>query len=60
MGEKTGPITGQPPPPSSKVTEALLDASKSDPLGQHVQGQDRGDKEEGKKVKSEKERTDPV
>ena len=60
MGEKTGPITGQPPPPSSEATEALLGASKSDPLGQHAQGRDGGDKEEGNKVKSEKERTDPV
>lgn len=55
-GAKTGPISGQPPSTSSENTAALLGASKSDPLGQHEGGQDRGDKEGPAKVKSEKER----
>ena len=54
-GEKTGPISGQPPAPSSEATSALLKASQKDPMGQHEGGQDRGDKEAGKKIKSEKE-----
>jgi len=33
-----------------------LGASKDDPMGQHEGGQDGGDKEAGKKIKSEKER----
>ena len=57
-GEKTGPISGQPPPVSSETTSALLGAEKKDPLGQHAGGQDGVDKEAGKKVKSEKECTD--
>ena len=59
-GEKTGPITGQPPQVSSEATAALLGAQKTDALGQHEGGQDGGDKDEGKKVKNEKERTDPT
>ncbi|MCJ1252736.1 hypothetical protein MMC24_000542 [Lignoscripta atroalba] len=54
-GEKTGPITGQPPQVSSEATAALLGAQKTDALGQHEGGQDGGDKDEGKKVKNEKE-----
>lgn len=55
-GEKTGPVTGQPPSASSETASAILAASKDDPMGQHEGGQDGGDKEAGKKVKSEKER----
>lgn len=58
-GVKTGPVTSQPPPVSSETTAALLGASTSDPLRQHEGGQDGGDKSEGKKIKSEKERMDP-
>lgn len=58
-GVKTGPVTGQPPPVSSETAAALLGASNSDPLRQHEGGQDGGDKLEGKKIKSEKERMDP-
>lgn len=58
-GVKTGPVTGQPPPVSSETTDALLAASHSDPVRQHEGGQDGGDKSEGKKIKSEKERMDP-
>lgn len=54
-GLKTGPVSGQPPPASTETTAALLDAAKNDPMGQHEGGQDRGDKEAGSKVKSEKE-----
>ncbi len=54
-GEKTGPISGLPPPASSETVAALLGASKDDPMGQHEGGKDQGDKEAPKKVKSEKE-----
>ncbi|KAL2050731.1 hypothetical protein ABVK25_008969 [Lepraria finkii] len=54
-GEKTGPISGQPPSASQETTAALLGASKDDPMGQHECGQDRGDKDAPKKIKSEKE-----
>lgn len=54
-GEKTGPISGQPPPASSETTAALLGASKDDPMGQHEGGRDGGEKDASKKVKSEKE-----
>jgi len=56
-GQKTGPISGEPPSASDETTAALLRASKSDPIGQHEGGQDGGDEEAGKKVKSAKERT---
>lgn len=39
---------------------ALLGAAKDDPIGQHEGGQDGEDKDAGKKVKSEKECTDPT
>ena len=58
-GEKTGPISGQPPPTSDETTAALLGAAKQDPMGQHEGGHDGPDKEAGQKVKSEKQRTDP-
>ncbi|MCJ1415516.1 hypothetical protein MMC32_001848 [Xylographa parallela] len=54
-GEKTGPISGPPPPASSETSAALLGSQKDDPLGQHAGGQDGGDQDEGKKMKSEKE-----
>ena len=55
-GEKTGPISGQPPPASSETASAILGASKDDPMGQHEGGHDRGDKGAPAKAKSEKER----
>jgi valyl-tRNA synthetase len=58
-GEATGPISGQPPPASDETKAALLGASKEDATGQSAPGQDGGVKDEGKKVKSEKEREDP-
>ncbi|KAF2417220.1 valyl-tRNA synthetase-like protein [Tothia fuscella] len=54
-GERTGPISGQPPPASDETKAALLDASKQDPAGQSAPGQDGGEKDVGQKVKSEKE-----
>ena len=59
-GEKTGPISGPPPPASLETTAALLGSQKDDPLGQHDGGQDGGDQDAGKKLKSEKERMDPT
>lgn len=57
-GEKTGPITGQPPPVDKDVASDLLGSSEKDPVGQSAPGRDGGDPEAGKKIKSEKERTD--
>ncbi|MCJ1228351.1 Valine--tRNA ligase, mitochondrial [Toensbergia leucococca] len=54
-GEKTGPISGPPPALSTEATAALLGNSQNDALGQQEGGQDGGDKDEGKKMKSEKE-----
>ena len=58
-GVKTGPITEQPPQASSEAMSDLLGSSQKDPMGQHQGGRDGGDKNADKKVKSEKERTDP-
>lgn len=58
-GVKTGPVTEQPPQASSEAMSDLLVSSQKDPMGQHQGGQDGGDKNAEKKVKSEKERTDP-
>ncbi len=55
-GEKTGPISGQPPSASQETTAAILEAAKDDSMGQHEGGRDSGDKEAPKKMKSEKER----
>ncbi|KAF2836258.1 valyl-tRNA synthetase [Patellaria atrata CBS 101060] len=54
-GEPTGPVTGQPPSLSNETTSALIGSSECDPMGQNAPGRDGGDKNEGKKVKSEKE-----
>ena len=55
-GEKTGPISGQPPSASQETTAAILEASKDDSVGQHEGSRDKGDQEAPKKVKSKKER----
>ncbi len=60
MGEKTGPVTGAPPPLADDTKAAIVGGEKSDPMGQHEGGKDGGDKDEGKKVKSEKEREDSL
>ncbi|KAI9662360.1 MAG: valine--tRNA ligase [Bathelium mastoideum] len=54
-GENTGPATGQPPSVSKETAETLVNASQQDPIGQQAPGRDGGDKDAGKKVKSEKE-----
>ncbi|KJY00225.1 valyl-trna synthetase like protein [Zymoseptoria brevis] len=54
-GEKTGPATGQPPPPSNETKAALLEAANGDPKGQSAPGKDGGDGDGGKKEKSERE-----
>ena len=55
-GERTGPVSGPPPPASQEVTAAILEASKDDSMGQHEGGRDGGDHEAPKKIKSEKGR----
>ncbi|KAF2163967.1 hypothetical protein M409DRAFT_25741 [Zasmidium cellare ATCC 36951] len=54
-GEKTGPATGQPPPPASDTKSAILNAANGDIVGQSAPGKDGGDKNGEKKEKSEKE-----
>lgn len=54
-GEKTGPVSGQPPPPSDDTKAALLGAANGDLKGLSAPGQDGGDKAAEKKEKSEKE-----
>ncbi|KAK5112485.1 hypothetical protein LTR62_004242 [Meristemomyces frigidus] len=54
-GEKTGPISGQPPPLADDVESAILEAANGDVKGHNVPGQDGGDQNAEKKVKSEKE-----
>ncbi|KAF2482268.1 tRNA synthetases class I-domain-containing protein [Neohortaea acidophila] len=54
-GERTGPQSGQPPPPSNETKDAVLQAANGDLKGQNAPGQDGGDKSAEKKVKSEKE-----
>jgi len=56
-GEKTGPVSGRPPPVSSEATDAILSSANSDAKGVNAPGQDGGDKDAPKKVKTEKERT---
>lgn len=54
-GTKTGPVSGQPPPPSDDVKSAILAAAEGDPKGENAAGQDGGDKNGEKKEKSERE-----
>ncbi|KAF2099436.1 valyl-tRNA synthetase-like protein [Rhizodiscina lignyota] len=54
-GEKTGPVSGQPPSISSEAKSALIDSSNKDAMGQSAPGQDGGDKEAPKKEKTAKE-----
>jgi len=54
-GEKTGPVTGQPPPPSNDTKAAIMAAANGDINGHSVAGQDGGEREGEKKMKSEKE-----
>ncbi len=54
-GEKTGPVTGQPPPLSSETQSAILQAANGDIKGHNAPGQDGGDQHGEKKQKSAKE-----
>lgn len=54
-GTKTGPTSGPPPSASAETKAAIAQANNADPLGQHSGGQDGGDENAEKKVKSEKE-----
>ncbi|KAF1813777.1 valyl-tRNA synthetase-like protein [Eremomyces bilateralis CBS 781.70] len=54
-GEKTGPITGQPPSPSKETSKSIQEAASKDATGQSTPGRDGGDKKAETKVKSEKE-----
>lgn len=54
-GEKTGPVSGQPPPLSNDTKAAILEAADGDIKGHNAPGQDGGDKQGEKKEKSERE-----
>jgi len=54
-GEKTGPVSGQPPAPSQDTKSAILDAANSDAKGLNVPGKDGGEKDGEKKEKTERE-----
>lgn len=54
-GEKTGPASGQPPPPSAESKAAILDAANGDIKGQSAPGKDGGDSNAPAKQKTEKE-----
>lgn len=54
-GTPTGPVSGQPPPPSEDTKAALLEAANGDPQGHNAPGKDGGDKNGEPKEKSEKE-----
>lgn len=55
-GEKTGPVSGQPPSASTETTAAILEASKDDSTGQHEGSREGGDHGPPKKIKNEKGR----
>ncbi|KAI9835709.1 MAG: hypothetical protein M1819_001886 [Sarea resinae] len=55
IGEKTGPTSGHPPAVSEETKAAISGAQSGEPTGQNASGQDGGDKQLGKKVKTEKE-----
>jgi valyl-tRNA synthetase len=54
-GEKTGPITAPPPSLGEDSKKAILENASNEATGQSAPGQDGGDKDASKKVKSEKE-----
>jgi valyl-tRNA synthetase len=54
-GDKTGPMTSAPPAPSDESKNAILGSANSEATGQSAPGRDGGEKDVGKKVKSEKE-----
>lgn len=54
-GEKTGPVSGQPPPPSDDTKATVLEAANGDMKGHNAPGKDGGDRDGEKKEKSERE-----
>ena len=54
-GEKTGPVSGQPPAPSQDTKSAVLEAANSDAQGLNAPGKDGGEKNGEKKEKTERE-----
>jgi valyl-tRNA synthetase len=54
-GDPTVPVSGPPPPVEESSKQAVLEVAKADATGQSAPGKDGGDKEAGKKVKTEKE-----
>lgn len=52
-GEKTGPVTGHPPPVDEDSKSAILGASKSESIGQNAPGRDGGDTDAEPKAESE-------
>jgi valyl-tRNA synthetase len=54
-GEPTGPNSAVPPAVADESKKAVLEAANADATGQSAPGKDGGDKEAGKKVKTEKE-----
>jgi valyl-tRNA synthetase len=54
-GEKTGPVSGQPPPVSQDTKAAIADAANSEATGANAPGKDGGDKQGEKKEKTERE-----
>lgn len=51
-------MSGQPPAVSADATADILSSAEKDPKGENAPGQDGGDANGPKKVKTEKERTD--
>jgi valyl-tRNA synthetase len=54
-GEKTGPVSGQPPPPSQETKNAILAAAENDSNGLDAPGRDGGDQQGQKKEKTERQ-----
>jgi valyl-tRNA synthetase len=54
-GEPTGPVSAPPPAVDEASKKDILGDANQDAVGQSAPGKDGGDKEAGKKVKSEKE-----
>ena len=54
-GDRTGPVTGPPPPVSKDSKADILDGASADATGQSAPGRDGGEKDVEKKVKTEKE-----
>jgi valyl-tRNA synthetase len=55
LGEKTAPVSGEPPAVSNDTKAAILQAAGQDKIGQSAPGQDGGDSSAPKKEKTAKE-----